>query len=85
MYSVGCCKFRFKFQKSIFSISAAATTRLNAISLIWVFLEQVMGADVGSRMFLEYGWRAGAGLLLGWTGLGLLIFLMDGVVNRAVS
>ncbi|KAK0452013.1 major facilitator superfamily domain-containing protein [Desarmillaria tabescens] len=43
-----------------------------------VFLGQVMGADVGSHVFLEYGWRAGTGLSLGWTGLGLLILLMRG-------
>ncbi len=43
-----------------------------------VFLGQVMGADVGSRVFLEYGWRVGAGLSLGWSGLGLLILLVRG-------
>ncbi|KAK0231434.1 MFS superfamily [Armillaria fumosa] len=75
---VFCRMLQVSLQMSIFSISAAATTRLNAISLIWVFLGQVMGADVGSRVFLEYGWRAGAGLSLGWTGLGLLILLVRG-------
>ncbi|KAK0191561.1 major facilitator superfamily domain-containing protein [Armillaria mellea] len=75
---VFCRMLQVSLQMSIFSISAAATTRLNAISLIWVFLGQVMGADVGSRVFLEYGWRAGAGLSLGWTGLGLFILLVRG-------
>ncbi|PBL01863.1 MFS general substrate transporter [Armillaria gallica] len=65
-------------QISIFSISKEATARLNAVFVISVFLGQVMGADVGSRVFLEYGWRAGAGLSLGWTGLALLILLVRG-------
>ncbi len=46
--------------------------------MLQLFLRQVMGADVGSRVFLEYGWRAGAGLSLGWTGLALLILLVRG-------
>ncbi|KAK0490417.1 major facilitator superfamily domain-containing protein [Armillaria novae-zelandiae] len=65
-------------QVSIFSISREATARLNAVFVISLFLGQVMGADVGSRVFLEYGWRAGAGLSLGWTGLALLILLVRG-------
>ncbi len=74
------------------SISKAATTRLNALLLLLVrrgnhwcrfilkgsqfFLGQVMGSSVGSRVFLESGWRAGAGLSLGWTGLGFLLLLI---------
>ncbi|KAK0447973.1 major facilitator superfamily domain-containing protein [Armillaria borealis] len=65
-------------QISIFSISKEATAQLNAVFVISLFLGQVMGADVGSRVFLEYGWRAGAGLSLGWTGLALLILLVRG-------
>ncbi|PBK65732.1 MFS general substrate transporter [Armillaria solidipes] len=65
-------------QISIFSISKEATARLNAVFVISLFLGQVMGADVGSRVFLKYGWRAGAGLSLGWTGLALLILLVRG-------
>ncbi|SJL01290.1 uncharacterized protein ARMOST_04608 [Armillaria ostoyae] len=60
------------------SISKEATARLNAVFVISLFLGQVMGADVGSRVFLEYGWRAGAGLSLGWTSLALLILLVRG-------
>ncbi len=37
-----------------------------------------MGSSVGSRVFLENGWRAGAGLSLGWTGLGFLLLLIRG-------
>ncbi|KAK0205973.1 MFS superfamily [Desarmillaria ectypa] len=65
-------------QMSIFSISKEATSRLNAVFTISLFLGQMMGVDVGSRVFLDYGWRAGAGLSLGWTGLGLLILLVRG-------
>ncbi|KAK0498131.1 hypothetical protein EDD18DRAFT_1330434 [Armillaria luteobubalina] len=59
-------------------ISTEASSRLNALFLISLFHGQVMGSDVGSRVFLTAGWRAGAGLSLGWTGACLLLLLLRG-------
>ncbi|KAK0205954.1 major facilitator superfamily domain-containing protein [Desarmillaria ectypa] len=75
---VFCRVLQVSLQMSVFSISTAATTRLNALLLLSFFLGQVMGSSVGSRVFLESGWRAGAGLSLGWTGLGLFLLLIRG-------
>lgn len=37
-----------------------------------------MGTSVGTRVFTEYGWRAGAALSMGWTGWQLFILLIRG-------
>ncbi|PBK65681.1 MFS general substrate transporter [Armillaria solidipes] len=76
--TVFCRVLQVSLQMSVFSISKAATTRLNALLLLSFFLGQVMGSSVGSRVFLESGWRAGAGLSLGWTGIGFLMLLIRG-------
>ncbi|KAK0448015.1 MFS superfamily [Armillaria borealis] len=75
---VFCRILQVSLQMLIFSISVDASARLNALFLISLFLGQVMGADVGSRVFLTAGWRAGAGLSLGWTGACLLLLLLRG-------
>ncbi|PBK65674.1 MFS general substrate transporter [Armillaria solidipes] len=62
-------------------ISETASTSLSRYTELisfQLFLGQVMGADVGSRVFLTAGWRAGAGLSLGWTGACLLLLLLRG-------
>jgi hypothetical protein len=37
-----------------------------------------MGTSVGTRVFVNHGWRAGAGLSLGWIGVMLLLLLVRG-------
>ncbi|KAL0573185.1 hypothetical protein V5O48_008778 [Marasmius crinis-equi] len=55
---------------NIFSIAPEARARLNAVSLLGIFIGQVMGSSVGTKLFLEHGWRAGAGMQLGHTWFG---------------
>ncbi|PBL01831.1 hypothetical protein ARMGADRAFT_1023239 [Armillaria gallica] len=68
--TVFCRVLQVSLQMSVFSISKAATIRLNALLLL-----PVIGSSVGSRVFLESGWRAGAGLSLGWMGIGFFMLL----------
>ncbi|KNZ75256.1 Putative uncharacterized transporter ygaY [Termitomyces sp. J132] len=63
---------------AVFSISDEARSRLNSIMLLSFFIGQVMGTSVGTKVFIENGWRAGAGLNMGWYGLQLLILLVRG-------
>jgi len=37
-----------------------------------------MGTSVGTLVFVNYGWRAGAGLSVAWTGWILLVLLVRG-------
>jgi hypothetical protein len=37
-----------------------------------------MGTSVGTLVFVKYGWRAGAGLSVAWTGWILLVLLVRG-------
>lgn len=43
-----------------------------------MFTGQVMGTAVGSKVFLEHGWRASCALSLGWTVWQVLILLARG-------
>lgn len=37
-----------------------------------------MGTAVGTKVFVKYGWRAGAALSLGWYGWQLIVLLCRG-------
>ncbi|KAN0131501.1 Major facilitator superfamily domain containing protein [Lactarius tabidus] len=63
---------------SVYSISQAARARLNAVLIISIFIGQVMGSSVGSKLFLSHGWRASGGLTLGLTGWALVLLLARG-------
>ncbi|KZV94828.1 MFS general substrate transporter [Exidia glandulosa HHB12029] len=62
----------------IYSISSEARARLNSVFIIWLFIGQVVGTVAGTRVFEGSGWRAGAGLSLGWIGAMLLVLLLRG-------
>ncbi|KAG6825945.1 hypothetical protein H0H92_001755 [Tricholoma furcatifolium] len=63
---------------AVFSISAAARARLNAVMILAIFIGQVMGTSVGTRVFVNYGWRAGAALSMAWYGFQLIVLLLRG-------
>lgn len=63
---------------AVFGISVSARARLNAVSILSIFIGQVMGTSVGTLVFVKYGWRAGAGLSVAWTGWILLVLLVRG-------
>ncbi|CAA7266063.1 unnamed protein product [Cyclocybe aegerita] len=44
----------------IFSISKTAISRLNAIYMISFYVGQMIGTAVGTKLFVQYGWRAAA-------------------------
>ncbi|KAK0503642.1 MFS superfamily [Armillaria luteobubalina] len=63
---------------AIFSIKPEARARLNAVFIFSLFLGQVMGTSAGTKVFVRYGWRAGAALSLGWAGWQLFVLLLRG-------
>ncbi|PBK67230.1 MFS superfamily [Armillaria solidipes] len=63
---------------AIFSIEPEARARLNAVFILSLFLGQVMGTSAGTKVFVKYGWRAGAALSLGWAGWQLFVLLLRG-------
>ncbi|TFK22933.1 membrane protein [Coprinopsis marcescibilis] len=63
---------------AIFSISPEARSRMNAVFILVFFLGQVMGTSVGTKVFVEYGWRANAAMNLGFMGVQLLVLLLRG-------
>ncbi|KAJ6555016.1 major facilitator superfamily domain-containing protein [Mycena vulgaris] len=63
---------------SVFSISAAARARLNAVYVLSIFVGQLMGTAAGTAVFTTYGWRAAAALNLGFYAWILCIILLRG-------
>ncbi|TFY65916.1 hypothetical protein EVG20_g5182 [Dentipellis fragilis] len=63
---------------SVLGISAAARARLNAVVILAIFIGQVMGTAVGSKVFTEHGWRPAAALSLALTGFQLIVLLGRG-------
>ncbi|KAI9464373.1 major facilitator superfamily domain-containing protein [Boletus coccyginus] len=60
---------------AVLSISTAARARLNAILILSLFTGQVMGTSVGTRVFVQHGWRACALFMLALYAfqLGMLV------------
>ncbi|KAH7927664.1 MFS general substrate transporter [Leucogyrophana mollusca] len=63
---------------AIFSISASARARLNAILILSLFIGQVMGTSVGTEVFVQHGWRACAVLMMALYGFGFCVLLLRG-------
>ncbi|KAI3620964.1 membrane protein [Moniliophthora roreri] len=80
--TVGLDLFRQTVQTSLstnfFSIAPEARARLNAVNVLAIFVGQVMGTSVGTKVFIEHGWRAGAGLQLALAGWALFVLLLRG-------
>jgi hypothetical protein len=43
-----------------------------------IFIGQVMGTAVGTKVFVQHGWRAAAGLSLAWYATQLVFLLVRG-------
>ncbi|TFY68675.1 hypothetical protein EVG20_g3466 [Dentipellis fragilis] len=63
---------------SVFGISDDARSRLNALMILSIFIGQVMGTAVGTKVYLDHGWRASGAVSLGWVGWQLVILLLRG-------
>ncbi|KAF8073364.1 MFS superfamily [Lyophyllum atratum] len=63
---------------AVFGISVAARARLNAIMILSLFIGQVLGTSVGTKVFISHGWRAGAALSMGWYAWQLFILFLRG-------
>jgi len=63
---------------AVFGISAAARSRLNAVLILAIFIGQVLGTSVGTKVFVEHGRRTAAVLNMGWYGTQLLFLLLRG-------
>ncbi|KLO11784.1 MFS general substrate transporter [Schizopora paradoxa] len=50
---------------NVYGVSVEARARLNAILILSIFIGQVVGTAVGTKLFIQFGWRAAAGFSLG--------------------
>ncbi|TBU43678.1 major facilitator superfamily domain-containing protein [Dichomitus squalens] len=63
---------------AVLGLDASARSRLNAVLILSLFIGQVMGTAVGSKVFTEHGWRPDASLNLAWTGFTFFILFLRG-------
>ncbi|KAG6812712.1 hypothetical protein H0H93_013722 [Arthromyces matolae] len=61
-----------------FRIDPNARARLNAIMILSIFIGQVMGTSVGTRVFVAYGWRMASALNMAWYGFQIVVLLLRG-------
>ncbi|ORY40626.1 major facilitator superfamily domain-containing protein [Leucosporidium creatinivorum] len=65
-------------QARIFALDPTARGRINGCYTAGVFLGQVMGSSAGTKVYLNYGWRAAYGLSVAWSCTAILILLARG-------
>ncbi|KAI0352564.1 MFS general substrate transporter [Trametes cingulata] len=63
---------------AVLGLDGNARSRLNAVLLLSLFIGQVMGTAVGSKVFTDHGWRPDASLNLAWTGWTLFVLFLRG-------
>ncbi|KAL5482344.1 hypothetical protein ACEPAI_8938 [Sanghuangporus weigelae] len=63
---------------AVYSISDAARSRMNAVLIIWIFIGQVIGTAVGTKLFLAFSWRAAAAFALGLYAFQVCVLLLRG-------
>ncbi|KDR77520.1 hypothetical protein GALMADRAFT_65752, partial [Galerina marginata CBS 339.88] len=63
---------------SIFSIDMGAISRLNALYVLAYYVGQLIGTSLGTKVFVDHGWRACAALGMGLYGFQLAMLLLRG-------
>ncbi|KAJ7263075.1 MFS DHA1 protein [Mycena rebaudengoi] len=62
----------------IFSIAPDARARLNALLILSIFLGQVMGTAVGTKLYAEGGYKLSSEIRIAFGGLELLFLVLRG-------
>ncbi|KAL3427986.1 major facilitator superfamily transporter [Phlyctema vagabunda] len=65
-------------RSAIYTIAPKARNRINTAYMVCVFIGQLMGTAVGSRLYALGGWRASGGASVGFVGLALMICFVRG-------
>jgi len=69
-------------QARIYAINPKARSRFNACYIAFMFGGQMTGSSTGSKVFLDHGWRAFAGLTMGITGFSMLVLFLRGPMKN---
>ncbi|KZV62441.1 MFS general substrate transporter [Peniophora sp. CONT] len=62
----------------IFMLDDGLRSRLNACSMFSICMGQAIGSAAGSKVFLEYGWRANGALMVAFCAFQLFVLLARG-------
>jgi len=78
LLDVGIQATQVSMTAGIFSIAPEARARLNALLILSIFLGQVMGTAVGTKLFADGGYKLSSGVRVAFGGLELLLLLVRG-------
>ncbi|KZV61521.1 MFS general substrate transporter [Peniophora sp. CONT] len=62
----------------IFMLDDGLRSRLNACAMFSICIGQTIGSAAGSKVFLDYGWRANGALMVAFCGCQLFVLLSRG-------
>ncbi|KAJ7143675.1 major facilitator superfamily domain-containing protein [Mycena epipterygia] len=78
MLDIGIQSSQVSVLAGIFSIAPEARSRMNALLILSNFLGQVMGTAVGTKLFVEGGYKLSSGIRVAFAGLALLLLVTRG-------
>ncbi|KAJ7062037.1 MFS DHA1 protein [Mycena amicta] len=78
LLDVGMQATQLSVTAKILSIAPEARARLNALLMISVFLGQVTGTAVGTKLFVEGGYELSSGIRIAFASVGLLVLVARG-------
>ncbi|KAJ7143676.1 MFS DHA1 protein [Mycena epipterygia] len=78
MLDIGTQSAQVSVLAGIFSIAPEARSRMNALLILSIFLGQVMGTAVGTKLFVEGGYKLSSGIRVAFAGLALLLLVTRG-------
>ncbi|KAJ7080577.1 MFS DHA1 protein [Mycena belliarum] len=78
LLDIGVQSTQVSMTAGIFSIAPEARARLNALLILSIFLGQVMGTAVGTKLFAEGGYKLSSGVRVVFAGVQLLLLIARG-------
>lgn len=64
--------------RAALELDPSARGRLNTVVILSIFLGQVVGTRLGTKIFLDYGWRVNAAFAMGFMGLQFVFLFLRG-------
>ncbi|KAJ6459408.1 MFS DHA1 protein [Mycena vulgaris] len=78
LLDIGAQSTQVSMTAGIFNIAPEARARLNALLILSIFLGQVMGTAVGTKLFADGGYKLSSGVRIAFGGVELLLLVLRG-------
>ncbi|KAF7303663.1 MFS DHA1 protein [Mycena indigotica] len=78
LLDIGIQSTQVSMTATIFSMAPEARARLNALLILAIFIGQVAGTAIGTKLFVERGYEVSSGVRVAFGGASLLLLVMRG-------